>query len=148
MLLLTVGVAFATDSPRSTLLTQNTNSITTNSSGQISGATLNSLLANIIDSAGVQQSANTWTAQNIFNEELRAKRMNLTDSGSCVMVAGTCTAQALGSTYSVAPKCVATWTGTGSLAGKLRISSTTTTVTPSSDNAADTAQVNWACFGN
>lgn len=150
LLVLGLGLfpAVATETTRSALQTQNSANIISNGSGAISAVTLNSLLANIIDSAGAQLSPNTWAEQNIFSAELRAKRLNLTDRGACTMTAGTCSAQALASTYTSAPTCVATWTGTGALAGTLKIASTTSTVTPSSNNAADTAQVNWLCFGN
>lgn len=75
-------------------------------------------------------------------------RVQLADQGSCTMTAGVCSAQALGSTYSSAPNCYGSWTGTGALAGALKMPSTTTTVTPTSSNAADTAQIKWVCFGN
>lgn len=58
---------FASEITRSALQTQNNDNITTNSAGQISGAKINSLLANIIDSAGMLQSGNTWTGQNLFS---------------------------------------------------------------------------------
>jgi hypothetical protein len=74
---------------------------------------------------------------------------NFYDSGTCTMAAGTCTAQTLTShTYGTAPACTLTWTGGGALAGILRVASTTTTVTPSSTNGADTAVVNYYCSGN
>lgn len=75
-------------------------------------------------------------------------RFKLSDQGNCTMAAGTCAAQNLASTYASAPLCTATWDGTGALAGSIKIASTTTTVTPSSSNGADTAHVNWMCFGN
>ena len=78
----------------------------------------------------------------------KAKRFKLTDQGQCTMNSGACTAQPLGSTYTTAPLCTATWTGTGMLAGAIKITSNTTTVTPSSSTGTDTAQVNWFCFGN
>jgi hypothetical protein len=81
-------------------------------------------------------------------EPTLSTRLKLTDQGSCTMSAGACSAQTLGSTYSAAPVCLLTWTGTGTLAGVLKVAATTTTVTPSSSNSSDTAQVNWACFGN
>jgi len=77
-----------------------------------------------------------------------ATRMKIQDQGQCTMAAGTCTAQSFASTYAAAPLCFLTWTGTGALAGTLKVASSTTTITPSSSNAADTAQVNWACLGN
>ena len=78
----------------------------------------------------------------------KAKRFKLTDQGQCTMSSGACTAQPLGSTYTTAPLCTATWTGNGMLAGTIKITSNATTVTPSSSTATDTAQVNWFCFGN
>lgn len=74
--------------------------------------------------------------------------LKLKDQGQCTMAAGTCTAQSLGHTYAAAPFCVVTWTGTGTLTGILKAPSTTTTTTPASSVGTDTAQVNWACFGN
>lgn len=79
---------------------------------------------------------------------LVASRLNPTDKGNCTMAAGTCSAQALGSTYLAAPLCIASWTGGGTLTGIIKVSSTTTTVTPGSSINTDTAQVNWICFGN
>jgi hypothetical protein len=75
-------------------------------------------------------------------------RTKISDQGSCTMAAGTCTAQSLASTYAAAPVCAATWTGTGTLTGILKVASTTTTITPSSSVGTDTAQVSWICFGN
>ncbi len=77
-----------------------------------------------------------------------ALRFSITDRGVCTMSAGACPAQSLGSTYASAPFCFGTWTGGGTLAGTLKITSTTTTVTPQSSTGTDTAQVNWICFGN
>jgi len=76
------------------------------------------------------------------------QKLNIQDKGQCTMAAGACSAQTLNNTYSVAPICLATWTGTGALAGAIKIASSTTTVTPTSSNGADTAQVNWICVGN
>jgi hypothetical protein len=78
----------------------------------------------------------------------KAFKWKLSDQGTCTMSAGTCTAQGFASTYSVAPQCFATWTGTGTLTGQIKVPTTTSTVTPSSSTSTDTAQVNWACFGN
>jgi hypothetical protein len=73
--------------------------------------------------------------------------LKIGDQGSCTMKAGTCSAQRLSRTYTAAPNCVATWNGTGVLTGLLKVSATTTTVTPASSMATDTAVVNWVCFG-
>jgi hypothetical protein len=78
---------------------------------------------------------------------LKASRLNPTDKGQCTMSSGACSAQGLASTYTSAPNCQATWTGTGTLAGQIKITSSTTTVTPTSSTGSDTAQVNWVCFG-
>jgi len=75
-------------------------------------------------------------------------RLLLADQGSCVMAAGTCAAQSLGTTYTTAPICMATVITAGGTQGTLRAPSTTTTVTPASSNAADTSTVGWTCFGN
>lgn len=74
--------------------------------------------------------------------------LQITDEGSCIMSSGACSAQSLSHTYSAAPKCFANWTGTGTLTGLIKVPSTTTTVTPASSVSTDSAQVNWACFGN
>jgi hypothetical protein len=74
-------------------------------------------------------------------------RLRLQDQGTCTMAAGTCTAQALGSTYASAPLCFLTWTGSGTLTGILKCATTTTTVTPSSTVGTDTAVMNWFVFG-
>jgi hypothetical protein len=71
-----------------------------------------------------------------------------TDTGTCTMSSGTCGNQNLSHTWAAAPKCTATWTGAGTLAGSIKIKSSTTTVTPASSNGTDTAQVNWVCVGN
>jgi hypothetical protein len=72
----------------------------------------------------------------------------LTQHGSCTMTAGACAAQTFPYAYKAgAPPCQLTWTGTGALAGVLKVASSTTTVTPTSSNAADTAVVNWVCSG-
>ena len=81
-------------------------------------------------------------------------RFAIQDSGTATMAAGTTGAITLASAYAAAPKCTATWTGTGALAGQIKVSSTPTggtagvgSVTISSSNSADTAQVNWLCLG-
>lgn len=74
--------------------------------------------------------------------------LKIGDQGSCTMTAGTCAAQNLVKTYTTAPNCVATWNGSGTLTGILKVPSTTTTVTPASSVNTDTAVVNWICFGN
>lgn len=79
----------------------------------------------------------------IFYNSLR-----IGDQGSCTMTAGTCSVQSLSRTYTVAPNCIATWTGAGTLTGLVKVPSTTTTVTPASSVSTDTAVVNWVCFGN
>lgn len=142
LLAFSCGQTRATETTRSALQTQNSAAITSNGAGQISGTTLNGLLANIIDSSGFLQSDNSWTGQNVFS------KLSPTSRGTCTMVAGACMAQSLGATFSVAPVCLLSWTGTGTLAGVLKITSTTTTASPASSNAGDTAQVNWVCFGS
>jgi hypothetical protein len=77
-------------------------------------------------------------------------RVKISDQGSCTMAAGACTVPiALASTYSAAPQCFATWTGTGTLTGFVKVTSSTTQITAlTSSVGTDTAQVNWICFGN
>jgi hypothetical protein len=74
--------------------------------------------------------------------------LKIGDQGSCTMTAGKCSAQTLSRTYNVAPNCIVTWTGSGTLTGQVKVPSTTTTVTPASSVSTDTAVVNWVCFGN
>ena len=88
----------------------------------------------------------TFTQPASANWTLNA--LKITDEGSCTMSSGACTAQPLSHTYAAAPKCFVNWTGTGTLTGLLKIPSTTSTVTPASSVGSDSAQVNWACFGN
>jgi hypothetical protein len=75
-------------------------------------------------------------------------RFQITDEGQCTMTSGSCAVQSLGSTYLTAPKCFANWTGTGTLTGIIKVPSTATSVTPASSVRTDSAEVNWACFGN
>jgi hypothetical protein len=74
--------------------------------------------------------------------------LRIRDQGSCTMSFGACPAQTLGHTYASPPNCIAAWNGSGTLTGRLKVPSTTTTVTPNSTTNTDTAQVNWVCFGN
>lgn len=85
------------------------------------------------------------SARNIVIDETSPMAPRL--RSSCVMASGTCGAQSFGIKFRIAPKCLASWTGAGTLAGVLRISSVTASATPSSTNAADTATVNWECDG-
>lgn len=111
------------------------------------------LTLNARDSGGTLRPV-TLTA--IFNGSVGAtlginnaiQKLNIQDKGQCTMAAGTCSAQTLNNTYTGAPICIVTWTGTGSLAGSIKVASSTTTVTPSSSNGADTAIVNWICIGS
>lgn len=67
-------------------------------------------------------------------------------TGQCTMNGTTgCAAQSFGFTFAAVPKCFGTWTGGGALAGRLSVPSTTTTVTPASTTAADTAVINYGC---
>jgi hypothetical protein len=75
-------------------------------------------------------------------------RLGLSDQGTCTMSSGTCGAINLASAYTNAPVCFISWTGSGTLTGKLEISATTTQVTPASSVSGDSAQVGWACFGD
>jgi len=76
-------------------------------------------------------------------------RFALQDQGSCIMTAGACAAQNLGSTYASTPICQATViTSGGTPATPLRAPATITTVTPQTGGASDTSTVGWTCFGN
>jgi hypothetical protein len=89
------------------------------------------------------------TDQNLFSGPTTfGSRLKITDEGSCTMTLGACASQSLSSTYSTAPICIATWNGSGTLTGILKIPSTTTTARPASTVNTDNAVVNWACFGN
>jgi hypothetical protein len=66
-------------------------------------------------------------------------------AGSCTMASGACTAYSYLTTYAVAPKCTASWTGSGTLTGLLKAASTTAALTITSTVGTDTAVVNWAC---
>lgn len=88
----------------------------------------------------------------IFNPST-ATNFTMQDQGKCTMTAGTCPAQTLTFNYTNTPICYATWTGTGALAGAIKVPAPTgtfptQTVTPASSNGADTAQVNWRCDPN
>ena len=70
------------------------------------------------------------------------------DQGSCTMASGACAPQALTYPgYVSAPRCYGSWTGSGALTGQLSFPSTSTSVTPTSSGATDTAVVNWYCVG-
>lgn len=75
-------------------------------------------------------------------------RFKIQDQGTCTMASGTCPSQFLQSGYANPPNCIATWNGTGTLTGILKVPSTSGIATPSSTVGTDTAVVNWACFGN
>jgi hypothetical protein len=72
----------------------------------------------------------------------------IADQGTCTMAGGACPDQTLSHTYVSPPQCFANWNGTGMLTGILKVPSTTRKVTPASSVETDTAQINWACFGN
>lgn len=118
------------------------------SSSAYSGGWLGGSTTGRIDTVPDPSTGISKTGQLSVTGMLAPLRLNPTDKGVCTMSAGTCTAQALGSTYLGAPFCLLSWTGGGTLTGILKIASTTTTVTPSSSVGSDTAQVNWACYGN
>lgn len=93
-------------------------------------------------------STGTQLVSDAAPQAITNKRLKLSDQGTCTMRSGTCTVQNLSTIYGAPPKCFANWTGTGTLTGALKVPSTTSTVTPASSVTSDTAQVNWACFGN
>lgn len=69
-------------------------------------------------------------------------------AGTCTMVSGVCPTYTFLATYALAPKCVASWTGTGTLtaaAGGVTVTSTTSTLIISSKVLTDTAVMNWFC---
>jgi len=66
-------------------------------------------------------------------------------AGTCTMAAGACPAYNFLVTYAVAPKCTATWNGTGTLTGLIKAANTKTTLTITSTVGTDTAVINWSC---
>ena len=102
--------------------------------------------AHYLRGQGGTASSNAYPCQQ--NQPCTHLRLKLTDQGQCTMSSGVCSAQNLGSTYSAAPLIVLQWTGTGTCAGPLKYTDTTTTVTPASNTGTDTCQVNWFAFGN
>lgn len=91
---------------------------------------------------------NRYGTQSSFMPPVSVGRLRLLDQGQCKMSAGACAPQRLSQSYGTAPNCQVTWTGVGTLAGKLRVSATTFAVSPESSTRTDTAVVNWVCFGN
>ena len=83
------------------------------------------------------------TARNWFAGSVGSSDTILT----CTMASGACAAVSLSRTYTTPPFCQVSWTGTGTLTGVLKVTSTTTTVTPTSTVGSDTAVINIACFG-
>lgn len=68
--------------------------------------------------------------------------------GSCTMSSGACAAITFATPYLIAPNCVVTWTGTGTLTGILSSHRGTTGLQPTSSVGSDTAVVDWKCQGN
>jgi hypothetical protein len=61
------------------------------------------------------------------------------------MTSGNCNTANLAHTYGTASICFAAWTGT--LAGAIKCSTSTTQVQVSSSGGSDTAQADWVVFG-
>lgn len=67
-------------------------------------------------------------------------------AGTCTMNGSTgCPAYSFGVTYTVAPKCSASWNGTGTLTGLIKAATSTSQLTITSTVAGDTAVINWTC---
>lgn len=67
-------------------------------------------------------------------------------SGTCTLVNPTgCPAYNFLVTYAVAPKCTASWNGTGAFTGILKVVPSTTQLKIDSTVTTDTGVVNWAC---
>jgi hypothetical protein len=66
-------------------------------------------------------------------------------AGTCTMAAGVCPTYTFQTTYSVAPKCTASWTGAGVFTGVLQVIPTTTTLIVKDLIGTDTGVMNWSC---
>jgi len=64
----------------------------------------------------------------------------------CTQASGTCSFT-FNQTWGSAPRCMGSWTGTGTLTGILKVSSTTSAVTCASSVGTDTAQCAMICVG-
>lgn len=66
--------------------------------------------------------------------------------GTCTMNGSTgCPVYNFLTTYGAAPKCTASWTGSGTLAGVVKTAVSTSALTITSSTSTDTAVVNWNC---
>lgn len=66
-------------------------------------------------------------------------------SGTCTLTTGACPAFNFQGTYAVAPKCTASWNGTGTFTGILKVASSTTQLTITDTVSESTGVVNWSC---
>jgi hypothetical protein len=85
--------------------------------------------------------------QNLSAAIAQTGSLQVRDSGTCTMTAGTCAAQPLARTYTNAPLCFVQYVS-GTLAGIAKCSTSTTTATPNSTVNTDTAVLNWVVLGN
>lgn len=70
---------------------------------------------------------------------------NADNSGTCTLTTGACPVFNFLVTYAVAPKCTASWTGTGTFTGILKVLSSTTQLTITDTVSESTGVVNWSC---
>jgi hypothetical protein len=98
------------------------------------------------NSIAVDPNGHVSLASNLRTTQL-FQQANGNFAGSCIMTAGTCSAQSFTHVYNFAPVCTCSWSGTGTLTGGIKCPSTAGTVTPASSVGSDTATVNWICVG-
>lgn len=66
-------------------------------------------------------------------------------SGTCTLTAGACPVYNFLVAYAVAPKCIASWNGTGTFTGILKVASSTTQLTITDTVNESTGVINWSC---
>jgi len=66
-------------------------------------------------------------------------------AGTCTLTTGACPVYNFLTTYTVAPKCTASWTGTGTFTGILKVLTSTTQLTITDTVSESTGVINWAC---
>ena len=113
------------------------------------------VLNNLANQTGNYASHNTCTAGTSAGAALECSLLhtaggnispwNANYHGTCTITSGTCTAYSFTTTYSAAPQCTASWNGTGTFTGILKVASTTTQVTITDTVNESTGVVNWQC---
>jgi hypothetical protein len=70
---------------------------------------------------------------------------NNDNGGTCTLTTGACPVYSFLVTYGVAPKCTASWTGTGTFTGILKVAVSTSALTITDTVNESTGVVNWSC---